>query len=75
MQRVSRADSGQTARKAVRSGRECTAGGIAPLPAELHAELEDVAVGTSPGRRSRRWKASHRSSVWSGDRGANFYAQ
>eukprot|EP00966_Prymnesium_polylepis_P038455 892559-Prymnesium_polylepis.1 len=27
MQRVSRADSGQTARKAAGSGRECTAGG------------------------------------------------
>eukprot|EP00966_Prymnesium_polylepis_P071103 1651653-Prymnesium_polylepis.1 len=30
----------------------------APLPAEPRAELEDVAVATSPSRRSRRWNAS-----------------
>eukprot|EP00966_Prymnesium_polylepis_P289224 6680570-Prymnesium_polylepis.1 len=67
MQRVSRADSGQTAREAVGSGRECKAravsGGSAPLPAAPRAELEDVVVETSPCRPLRRWNALHGSSV------------
>ena len=33
-------------------------GGSAPLPAEPRAELEDVAVETSPCRHFRRWNAS-----------------
>eukprot|EP00966_Prymnesium_polylepis_P233810 5408283-Prymnesium_polylepis.1 len=49
--------------------------GSAPLPAEARAELEDVAVATSPCRPLRRWDALHSSSVCSGHRGPSFYAQ
>ena len=50
-------------------------GGSAPLPAEPRAELEDVAVETSPCRHFRRWSALHSSRVCSDQRGANFPAQ
>eukprot|EP00966_Prymnesium_polylepis_P100704 2332356-Prymnesium_polylepis.1 len=54
MQRVSRADSGKTARKAVGNGRfvgnaqRAVGGGSARLPAETRAKLEDVVVGSRP---------------------------
>eukprot|EP00966_Prymnesium_polylepis_P220171 5093418-Prymnesium_polylepis.1 len=50
MQRVSRPDSGNTARTAVGSCRECSAH-LLPDP---RADLDDVAVETSPWRRFRR---------------------
>ena len=60
---------------AVGNAQRTLGGGSAPLPAEPRAELEDVAVGTSPCRPLRRWKALHGSSVCSGHGGASFYAQ
>eukprot|EP00966_Prymnesium_polylepis_P023128 532182-Prymnesium_polylepis.1 len=60
---------------AVGNAQRAVGGGSAPLPAEPRAELEDVVVGTSPCRRSRRWKASHSSRVCSDHRGVNFPAQ
>eukprot|EP00966_Prymnesium_polylepis_P283331 6546612-Prymnesium_polylepis.1 len=62
MQRASRADSGQTARKAagrpaVGNAQRAVFGGSAPLLAEPRADLEDVAVWTSLCRRFRRWGA------------------
>eukprot|EP00966_Prymnesium_polylepis_P123299 2850829-Prymnesium_polylepis.1 len=46
--------------------------GSAPLPAKPRAELEDVVVGTSPCRRSRRWNARYSSRICCG---ASFYAE
>mmetsp|Transcript_31557 Transcript_31557/g.77789 ORF Transcript_31557/g.77789 Transcript_31557/m.77789 type:complete len:219 (+) Transcript_31557:1100-1756(+) len=45
------------------------------LPAEPRAELEDVAVETSPCRRFRRWDALHSLRVCSDHRRASFPAQ
>ena len=60
---------------AVGNAQRALGGGSAPLPAEPRAELEDVAVETSPCRHFRRWNALHSSRVCSGHRGVNFYAQ
>jgi hypothetical protein len=60
---------------AVGNAQRALGGGSAPLPAEPRAELEDVAVETSPCRRFRRWDALHSLRVCSDQRGANFPAQ
>ena len=60
---------------AVGNAQRALGGGSAPLPAEPRAELEDVAVETSPCRRFRRWDALHSSRVCSDHRRANFPAQ
>eukprot|EP00966_Prymnesium_polylepis_P268015 6191684-Prymnesium_polylepis.1 len=51
---------------AVGNAQRVVFGGSAPLLAEPRADLEDVAVGTSPCRRFRRWGALHNSRVSSG---------
>ena len=60
---------------AVGNAQRALGGGSAPLPAEPRAELEDVAVETSPCRHFRRRSARYSSRVCSGHRGVNFYAQ
>ena len=60
---------------AVGNAQRALGGGSAPLPAEPRAELEDVAVGTSPCRRFRRRSARYSSSVCSDHRGASFLAE
>ena len=60
---------------AVGNAQRALGGGSAPLPAEPRAELEDVAVETSPCRRFRRWDALHSSRVCSDHRRASFPAQ